>query len=101
MRTRDPLTGFDFRAFTEGAIGGAATIAAAFVAAIQNARATNFARWDRQALVGGIEFSEQMRARVYRQLQISNRKVLEVQSEIIALRAELKAARAREILRRR
>jgi|SRR3954453_3143930 hypothetical protein len=101
MSTRDPLTGFDARTFTVGAVGGAATIAAAFAAVIQNARAANFARWDRQALVDGIEFSEQMRARLYREVQVSNRRMLEMQSEMIALTAELKAMRAREILRRR
>jgi hypothetical protein len=97
MASGDSHTGFDAQAFGIGAIGGAATIAAAMVAGIQNAAAANFHRWDREALVTGLHCSELMRQRLYRHLQATNRKVLDLRNEVIALRAELKAERARRL----
>lgn len=92
---------FDPDAFSAGAFVGATALASAVVAGIRNAHANNWGCWSRQALVSGIEFSELRRAELYKQLQVSNRKVSELRSEVIRLRAELKAERARHLLRSR
>lgn len=94
----DSHTGFDSGAFSAGAIGGAMTIAGAMVAGIQNARRQNWERFNRSALIVSLEYSDEQRAYLYKNLQIANRKIGDLQTEVISLRAEIKAERARQLL---
>jgi hypothetical protein len=101
MTPGNSSSGFDPDTFSACAFLGATALATAIVAGIMNARANNWAGWSRQALTSGLEFSELRRAQVYQRLQVSNRRVSDLQSEVIRLRAELKAERARQLLRTR
>jgi hypothetical protein len=87
-------TQFSASGFTVGAAIGATAIAGALVAGAAAARASNWTRWTRDALVAGIEYSEAMRQRLFDQLQRANRMISDQRREIIELRAELRVARA-------
>jgi len=88
-------TNFDSESFTVGAVGGATAIAAALLSGCAAARAKNWSRWDRDALLAGIEFGELRRAELYDALTDANRTVSRQEREIIALRADLRVAQAR------
>jgi hypothetical protein len=98
MASGDSHTGFDSGAFTAGALAGVSLIASGFAGAFAAARNANYKKFNRSALVNSLRFSEMRRVEHYRDLQLAHRRIGDLQSEIIALRSELKAERARQIL---
>lgn len=101
MSAGDSHTGFNSGAFTAGAVGGASVLAAAVGAGLENARQQSWARWNRKALEAAAELNGLRNNRVVRMLEAANRKVSDLQSEVVAVRAELKAERARALLAQR
>ena len=94
----DSHTGFNSGAFTSGALGGASLIGAGFAASFAAARDATFKRFNRPALISSLRFSEMRRAELTRDLALAHRRIDSLESEIIGLRAELKATRARQVL---
>jgi hypothetical protein len=88
-------TNFDAGAFSAGAVGGATALATALLSGCAAARAANWATWNRDALLAGIEFGELRRAELYDALTDANRTISQQEREITALRTELRVAQAR------
>jgi aconitase B len=98
MAGGDSHTGFDSGAFTVGAVSGVGVFAGALGAGIANARQSSWDRFNRKALTAGIEVTEARHNRIFKQLEGVNRRIDSLQSEVIGLRAELKAVRVQLVL---
>ncbi len=91
----DSHTNFDATAFTAGAVGGAATIAAALGAGLANLRAAQDRRWEGwnvQQLITALELSEALR--------VHDQRIKRAQSITIErLRSQRSIERARSLRR--
>lgn len=97
-------TNFDSAAFTVGAIGGAATIAGALGAGIQNYRAALAERWSAwtiDQLRAALDCSEALRYDAHCDLNAANARIADLERQLADVRFVIKRDRARQSLARR